>query len=66
MICDHCKTIIARGDSYSLTEYGRLHARCLRATTSPDRPGPPGPDLDAAGDPARLERAEPIYALRRL
>jgi hypothetical protein len=48
MSCDHCKKKIEKGDSYSVTEYGRLHAGCLRGVafnrvvlgrSCPDKPG---------------------------
>ncbi len=30
MTCDHCERPIEKGAAYSVTEYGRLHAGCLR------------------------------------
>jgi len=36
MTCDHCKQPLD-GEPFSLTEYGRLHMKCLREVAEPFR-----------------------------
>lgn len=67
MTCDHCKTPIQKGEPYSLTEHGRLHAACLNRVQYPGAlvRGPLFPTYDLAGQPERLDRVEPIFVLAR-
>lgn len=65
--CDHCKTPIQKGEPYSLTEHGRLHASCFRQAQHPAATvrGPLRPVLDEAGSPLKLDRYDPIFVLAR-
>lgn len=65
MTCDTCKTTIAKGEPYAITEFGRTHSRCLRGLASGQVNGPLRPILDTAGNPYRLVRDAPVYVLRR-
>lgn len=57
--CDHCKADILRGESYSITEQGRLHSRCLRARTEGSRELVLGPYA-----PGTQRHLDPLYCLR--
>jgi hypothetical protein len=63
--CDHCKTPIQKGESYALSEHGRLHAACLRQAQHPAvlvR----GPERRAPeGAPPYSERYDPLFVMQR-
>ncbi len=58
MTCDHCKKSIEKGTAYSVTEYGRLHAECLRGVAFNRIVIGRGVIFDGSLDP--------IYVLRRM
>ena len=62
--CDHCKAAIERGEQYSVTEFGRTHAHCLRLEANPNQ-NVLGPLIPARRE-LRLERNAPVYVLQRL
>jgi len=62
--CDHCKTAIERGEQYSITEFGRTHAHCLRLVANPNQ-NVLGPLIPARRE-LRLERNALVYVLQRL
>lgn len=66
MICGECREPIGQGESYSLSEYGRLHASCLRPVAGGRFVnGPLTAVRTAGGVPSHLDRLSPIYVLRR-
>jgi hypothetical protein len=54
--CDHCKTKIEQGGAYSVTEYGRLHSKCLREVAY---------DRIVLGPGKGAEEKDPIYVRER-
>lgn len=68
MICDRCQAPIQKGEPYSLTEHGRLHASCLHQAHGPWSrvEGPLQPATEGTTDQPSLERADPVYVLQRL
>jgi hypothetical protein len=56
MTCDHCKNKIEKASSYSITEYGRLHAGCLRGVAF---------NRMVLGPGKGAEERDPIYVWER-
>lgn len=58
MTCEHCKTEIEKGAAYSVTEYGRLHSKCLREVAYDRVVLGPGK--------GRADERDPIYVRERV